>query len=122
MDHQKAKWRRRLRRRRHIRKRIAGTAQRPRLSVYRSLTNIYCQLIDDHEGKTLLAVSTRSPEIREATSYGGNAGAARAVGKTLAEKALGKGIQQAVFDRGGCKFHGRMAALADSARKAGFKV
>lgn len=122
MDHQKAKWHRRWRRRRHIRKKIAGTAQRPRLSVYRSLANIYCQLIDDEEGKTLLAVSTRSPEIRENMSYGGNIEAARTVGKTLAEKALGLGIQQAVFDRGGCKFHGRIAALADGARKVGLKV
>jgi len=105
-----------------VRKRVNGTAQRPRLSVYRSLTNIYCQLIDDEEGKTLLAVSTRSPELRKQVSYGGNVEAACTLGKALAEKALSQGIQQAVFDRAGCKFHGRVASLAKGARDAGLKI
>ena len=122
MDHQKAKWRRRWKRHRHVRKRIYGSAGRPRLSIYRGLKNIYCQLIDDGSGATLLAVSTISAEVREQAGYGGNVKAARAVGKALAEKALGQGIKQVVLDRGGCKYHGRIAALAEGARKAGLKV
>jgi len=122
MDHQKAKWLRRWKRHRRIRKRVRGTAQRPRLSIYRSLKNIYCQLIDDDEGRTLLSVSTVSPEIREQVGYGGNVRAARAVGKALAEKALARGIRQAVLDRGGCKFHGRIAGVAESARETGLKI
>jgi len=122
MDHQRAKWRRRRKRHRHVRKRIYGSAERPRLSIYRGLKNIYCQLIDDGSGATLLTVSTISAEVREQTGYGGNVKAARAVGKALAEKALGQGIKQVVLDRGGCKYHGRIAALAEGARKAGLKV
>jgi len=122
MDHQKAKWLRRWKRHRRVRKQIQGTAERPRLSIYRGLKNIYCQLIDDEEGRTLLSVSTTLPEIKEQVSYGGNVQAARAVGKALAEKALARGIKRAVFDRGGCKFHGRIAAIAEGARKTGLKV
>ena len=122
MDHQKAKWLRRWKRHRRVRKRVQGTAECPRLSVYRGLKNIYCQLVDDEEGRTLLSMSTTLPEIKEQVSYGDNVQAARAVGKALAEKALAQGIKRAVFDRAGCKFHGRIAAIAESARKTGLKV
>ena len=122
MNREKAKWLRRWKRHRRTRKRIHGTAERPRLSIYRGLKNIYCQLIDDDESKTLIAVSTLSPEARGEADYGGNANAARALGKMLAEKALGHGIKRVVLDRGGCKYHGRIAALADGAREVGLKV
>jgi len=122
MDHQKAKWLRRWKRHRRVRKHVFGTMQRPRLSVYRSLKNISCQLIDDENGKTMLAVSTISPELRTSMANGGNVAAAKAVGKALAEKALSQGITQAVFDRAGCKYHGRVAAVAEAAREAGLKV
>lgn len=122
MDQQQAKWLRRWKRHKRVRKSVRGTAERPRLSVYRSLTNVYCQLIDDDQGKTLLAVSTLTPEVKQEMAYGGNVKAAALVGKKLAEKALSLGIKQAVFDRGGCKFHGRIAALAASAREVGLKV
>ena len=122
MDQQQAKWVRRWKRHRRVRKTVHGTAERPRLSVYRSLTNIYCQLIDDEQGKTLMALSTMSPEVKEEVPYGGNIKAAAIVGKKLAEKALSMGIKQVTFDRGGCKFHGRVAAVAAGARKVGLKV
>jgi large subunit ribosomal protein L18 len=122
MDHQKAKWLRRWKRHRRLRRLVRGTSGRPRLTVYRSLKHIYCQLIDDDRGKTLLAVSTVSPEIREHVGRGGNVESARLVGKALAQKALEQGITQAVFDRGGCKYHGRVAAVAESAREVGLKI
>ena len=122
MDEQRAKWLRRWKRHLRVRQRVRGTAERPRLSVYRSLKHIYCQLIDDDAGRTLLAVSTTSPDVRQEVGYGGNVKAAQFVGRKLAEKALSLGIRQAVFDRGGCKFHGRVAAVAAAAREAGLKV
>jgi len=122
MDHQKAKWLRRWKRHRRIRRRVHGNTQRPRLSIYRSLQHVYCQVIDDDHGKTLLAVSTVSPGVREAVPYGGNVKAAKAIGKKLAEKALELGIRQVVLDRGGCRYHGRIAAVADAAREAGLKI
>ena len=122
MDQQQAKWVRRWKRHRRVRKTVHGTAERPRLSVYRSLTNIYCQLIDDEQGKTLMALSTMSPEVKQEVPYGGNVKAAAFVGKKLGEKALSMGIKQVTFDRGGCKFHGRVAAVAAGAREVGLKV
>ncbi|HUS58044.1 MAG TPA: 50S ribosomal protein L18 [Planctomycetota bacterium] len=122
MDQQKAKSLRRWKRHRRVRKSISGTAQRPRLSIYRSLRHIYCQVVDDDGGRTLLSVSTQSSGVKESVGYGGNQNAAKAVGKVLAEIALGQGIKQMVLDRGGCKYHGRLAALADSAREAGLKI
>ena len=122
MDQQQAKWLRRWKRHRRSRKMMHGTAERPRLSVYRSLTNVYCQLVDDEQGKTVLALSTLAPEVKQEAAYGGNVKAAAVVGKKLAEKALSLGIKQVVFDRGGCRFHGRITALAASARKVGLKV
>jgi len=122
MANQKAKWVRRWKRHRRVRKTVHGTAERPRLSVYRSLQHMYCQLIDDEQGKTLLAVSTVSTDVKSEIGYGGNVKAAAAVGKKLGEKALSMGIKQVVMDRGGCKFHGRVAAVAAAAREAGLKV
>jgi large subunit ribosomal protein L18 len=100
-----------------IRRRISGTAERPRLSVYKSLNHFYAQVIDDLAGKTVAAASTK--EAGEAKS--GNAAAAAAVGIKLAEKAKAAGIADVVFDRAGFKFHGRVKAFADAARKGGLK-
>src|SRR5262245_63617158 len=112
MDHQKAKKLRQLRRRRHVRKRMVGTPERPRLSVFRSSKHIYAQLIDDLSGITLAAASSQSKDVRSAMSYGGNVKAAAAVGKKLAEIAKEKGIKLAAFDRGHFRYHGRVKALA----------
>jgi len=91
------------------------------LTVYRSLTNIYAQIIDDIAGHTLAAVSSLSPDIKKDVAYGGNRKVAAVVGQKLAEKAKVIGIKEVTFDRGGYKFHGRIKALADSARKHGLK-
>ncbi|MBI2471114.1 MAG: 50S ribosomal protein L18 [Planctomycetes bacterium] len=117
MDHVKEKLRKRTRRHLRIRQKVVGTAERPRLSVYRSLKHIYCQIINDIEGKTLVAASTQSPDIRTQIKYGGNVVAAEIVGKKIAEDAKSKGITKVVFDKGGYKYHGRIKALADAARK-----
>ena len=109
------------RRIRRVRKKVDGTAARPRLAVSRSNTNIYAQIIDDVSGRTLCGVSSRAKEMREQMPYGGNAKAAAVVGKTLAEKARALGIEQVCFDRRGRKYHGRIKALADAAREAGLK-
>lgn len=112
---------RRERRTDRVRKTMRGTATTPRLSVFRSLAHIYAQLIDDVSGRTLCAVSTRSADVRGALKYGGNKAAAAAVGKAIGEKARNLGIERVCFDRGGCKYHGRVKALADAAREAGLK-
>ncbi|MBU0477990.1 50S ribosomal protein L18 [bacterium] len=111
----------RARRHKRVRKKVIGTAQRPRLSVFRSLGHIYVQLIDDGNSKTMLSVSTRSKDCRGEIKYGGNILAAKAVGKMLGEKALNNKITDVVFDRGGYLYHGRIKALADAAREAGLK-
>ncbi|MHC4358725.1 MAG: 50S ribosomal protein L18, partial [Planctomycetota bacterium] len=98
-----------------------GTEDRPRLTVYRSLKNLYCQLIDDSEGRTLANASTLSPGIREELSYGGNKKAAELVGQKIAAAAKKIGVSRVVFDRGSYKFHGRVKALAEAARKADLK-
>jgi large subunit ribosomal protein L18 len=103
-----------------IRKKILGTAERPRLNVYRSLNHIYVQLIDDLQGSTL--VSSNSAEGKKGERRtGGNLAAAKTVGKNIAERAKAKGITKVVFDRGGYIYHGRVKALADSAREAGLQ-
>lgn len=102
-----------------IRKKLAGTAERPRLAVFRSVKHIYVQVIDDREGKTLLAAS--STQKSAAVGSGGNVAGAKAIGKLIAEKALAQGIKQVVFDRGGFLYHGRVKALADAAREAGLE-
>ncbi|HHY47872.1 MAG TPA: 50S ribosomal protein L18 [Firmicutes bacterium] len=111
----------RERRHRRARKKIQGTAERPRLAVFRSLAHISAQIIDDEHGHTLVSCSTVEPELRERVKYGGNKEAAKAVGEVLAKRALAKGIKRVVFDRGGNLYHGRIEALADSAREAGLE-
>jgi large subunit ribosomal protein L18 len=103
-----------------IREKVSGTAQRPRLNVYRSLNHIYTQLIDDHSGVTLVSASSFGKKTDE-KAYGGNVEAARQVGKLIAERAQEKGIKKVVFDRGGYLYHGRVKALADAAREAGLE-
>ena len=106
------------RQKRHLRVRnhIAGTAARPRLNVFRSLKNIYAQIIDDEKGVTLVSASSKDKGFSQ---YGGNVEAAKAIGAAVAKKALEKGITEVVFDRGGYIYHGRVAALAEAAREAG---
>ena len=113
----------RLRRKRHkrVRSKVSGTAERPRLNVSRSLQHIYAQLIDDTTGCTVAHASTVDPGLRPDLKSGGNVAAAKAVGKLIAERGLEKGIAAVVFDRGGYMYHGRVQALADSAREAGLK-
>jgi len=103
-----------------IRKKLAGTAERPRLNVYRSLNHIYVQVIDDLNGKTLVSASTAEGK-KEERRTGGNVASAKAVGKIIAERAKAKGVTKVVFDRGGYIYHGRVKALADAAREAGLK-
>jgi large subunit ribosomal protein L18 len=112
-----------LRRARHgrVRKKVSGAAERPRLNVYRSLNNIYAQLIDDEMGKTLVTASTLDKEVKEAEKSGGNVQAAKAVGTLVAERAKKQGITQVVFDRGGYQYHGRVKALAEAAREGGLE-
>src|SRR6476646_10239498 len=117
MNHQKAKERQHLRRRRHVRSKIVGTLERPRLTVFRSSKHIYAQLIDDLQGVTLAAASSRGAESKTALPYGGNIKAAVAVGAKIAEAAKAKGIAKVAFDRGHYRYHGRIKALADAARK-----
>jgi large subunit ribosomal protein L18 len=102
-----------------IRRKLRGSAARPRLAVFRSVAHIYAQVIDDAEGKTL--VSASSVDKGGKTTKGGNVAAAKAIGKLVAERAKEKGITKVVFDRGGYQYHGRVKALADAARAAGLE-
>ncbi|MGE3803053.1 MAG: 50S ribosomal protein L18 [Gemmataceae bacterium] len=120
MDQQKTKKHRQLRRRRHVRRKMLGTTERPRLSVFRSSKHIYAQLIDDVAGQTLASASSRVKKGTEG-AYGGNTKAAADVGKQLAELAKSKGIDKAAFDRGHYRYHGRVKALADAARAGGLQ-
>jgi len=108
-----------------IRSRVRGTPERPRLAVFRSLSHIYVQVIDDSAGKTLVAASSAEKRGKAAASgkkpAGGNIAGAKAIGKSIAERAKEKGIQKVVFDRGGYLYHGRVKALADAAREAGLE-
>ncbi len=110
-----------IRKRKHdrVRKKITGTAERPRLCVFRSLSHVYAQVIDDTTGTTLVSASTLDKEIKEKIAFGGNIAASREVGSLVAQRALAKGISAVVFDRGGYIYHGRVAALAEAAREAG---
>ena len=108
----------RIKRHGRIRKNIVGTCERPRLNVFRSANNIYAQIIDDEKGVTLAAASSLDKGFE---GYGGNAEAAREVGKNVAKAALEKGIKAVVFDRGGYLYHGRVAALAEGAREGGLE-
>jgi len=106
------------------RKRISGNVERPRLSVFRSVTHIYAQVIDDLSGKTLVSASSIEPSLKgsfEKSVRGGNLKGAEAVGKAIAERSIEKGIKRVVFDRGGFLYHGRIRAVADAARKAGLE-
>lgn len=107
---------------RRIRRRVVGRAQAPRLNVYRSLSHIYAQIVDDPRGQTLTSASSLDKEVRKTLKTGGNVAAAKAVGKTLAERAKQAGITRVVFDRGGYAYHGRVKALADAAREVGLKI
>ena len=102
-----------------VRKKVSGTPERPRLSVYRSEKNIYAQIIDDTTGTTLVSASSLDADLK--ANYGGNKDAAKAVGQAVANKALAAGIENVVFDRGGYVYHGRVAELAAGAREGGLK-
>ncbi len=108
----------RLQRHKRVRAKISGTAMRPRLCVYRSNANITAQIIDDEQGVTLVSATTTEKDF---TEYGGNKEAARKIGKTVAERALAKGIEEVVFDRGGYLYHGRVQELAEGAHEGGLK-
>ena len=109
----------RLRRKLSIRKRVSGTAERPRLSVYRSSKNIYVQIIDDANGRTVAAASTLDKDLKGKLKTGADSEAAAEVGKLVAERAIAAGVKDVVFDRGRYLFHGRVKALADGAREGG---
>jgi large subunit ribosomal protein L18 len=109
----------RVRRHRRVRKKIRGTPERPRLSVFRSARHVYAQVIDDVHGRTLAAASTTESGLRSGPT--GTVEAAKAVGKLVGERAKAAGVSSVVFDRGGFKFHGRVAGLADGAREAGLE-
>src|SRR5207237_4352482 len=119
MDHQRAKHNQQQRRRHHVRNKITGASERPRLTVFRSSKHIYAQLIDDLAGVTLATASSLAPDLRKDVPYGGNVKAAAVVGQKLAEAAKQKGIDKAAFDRGHYKYHGRVKALAEAANAAG---
>lgn len=115
----KSKTQRRIRRKRHIRHRVSGSETRPRMTVFRSLSHIYVQIIDDDRGATLCAASTAERDLRSGATS--NASAAEKVGRLVAERAKEKGVTSVVFDRNGYKFHGRVKALADAARAGGLE-
>ncbi len=119
MSSVKHKHQSRVRRHRRVRKKVQGTAERPRLAVYRSNRHMIAQLIDDDAGRTLASASTTEPQLRSGPT--GNVAGATAVGKLIAERAKENNITAVVFDRGGFRYHGRVAALADSAREAGLE-
>lgn len=113
---------RKFRRKMRVRNRIRATSsQRPRLSVFRSVNHIYVQLIDDSKGKTIAAASSVDKELKSSLKSGGNVAAAKAVGALIAKRVQAAGIKEVAFDRGFCKYHGRVKALADAAREAGLK-
>lgn len=109
------------RRKRRVRKKVRGSSERPRLNVYRSNRHIYAQVIDDTSGQTSVSVSTLSPELKGKQKYTGNIEAAKKVGELIAEKCLERKITRVIFDRNGFLFHGRIRALAQSAREGGLK-
>lgn len=104
-----------------VRKKLRGNSERPRLAVFKSSKHTYAQIIDDEGSKTLTAVSTLSPKFREKQQGGGNIAAAKIIGELIAKEAQSKGIKKVVFDRGGYLFHGRVKALAESAREGGLE-
>jgi large subunit ribosomal protein L18 len=104
-----------------MRKRISGTPERPRLCVHRSTRHIRAQVVDDASGRTLVSASSLDKEVRAQIKGGGNIAASKVVGKMVAERALAKGVEKVVFDRGGYQYHGRVQAVAEAAREAGLK-
>jgi len=108
-------------RRVRIRRKVRGSDQRPRLSVFRSLYHTYAQVISDESGQTLVAASTQSPDLRDALKSRRNVAAAQVVGKAIADRCREKGISEVIFDRNGFLYHGRIKALAEAAREAGLK-
>lgn len=119
MDHSRTILRQRQRRRHRVRRHIRGTADRPRLTVFRTSKHIYAQIIDDAAGRTLVSASTMDKNLRASVVFGGNQSAAAAVGQEVAARAKAAGISQVCFDRGAFRYHGRVAALANAAREAG---
>ena len=121
MDANKKKYAARAKRHYRLRANVQGTAERPRLNIYRSLTNIYAQVIDDNEGHTLVSASTLDKDVKAQIEGKSKTDAAKIVGKIVGERAKTAGIEKVVFDRGGYKYHGRVAAVADGAREAGLE-
>jgi large subunit ribosomal protein L18 len=113
----KSSWRRKMRVRNHL----SGTSNRPRLSVHRTHKHIYAQIIDDMTGRTVCSASSMNKDLPETLKHGGNIKAAEMIGMLVAQRAVMHGVKQIVFDRGSCKYHGRVKALADAARKAGLE-
>lgn len=111
----------RLKRHLRVRRKITGTAERPRLNIFRSAKHMYVQVIDDTKGVTLASASTLDKEVREGIANGGNVEAAAKIGSLIAERAKAKGVSRVVFDRGGYLYHGRVQALAEAAREAGLE-
>ena len=111
----------RLKRKKRIRKKVVGTEIRPRLCVFRSAKHIYAQVVDDTKGQTLAAASTLEKAVKDSSEAQNKMSAATLVGKLLAERALGKGVKQIVFDRNGFRYHGRVKAVSDGARETGLK-
>jgi large subunit ribosomal protein L18 len=121
MDHARTILRQRLRRRFRVRRHIRGTAERPRLAVFRTHKHIYAQIIDDAAGRTVASASSMDKQLRGSVSFGGNKQAAEAIGRAVAERAKAAGVTKVCFDRGEFRYHGRVAALADAARAAGLE-
>jgi len=121
MDHARTILRQRIRRRHRVRRFIRGTAERPRLSVFRAHKHIYAQIIDDASGRTLASASTMDKQLRDTLGFGGNTDAAATIGRTVAERAQAAGVKKVCFDRGEFRYHGRLAALANAAREAGLE-
>ena len=121
MEGRKAKVGRRIRRKYGIRKRVRGTSERPRLTVFRSAKHMYAQIIDDDRGVTLCEASTKGRDLRDRIKGGGNVEAAKIVGTVLGERAKAKGIEKVCFDRNGYRFQGRITGLAEAAREAGLR-
>ena len=109
----------RIKRHKRLRKKVIGSKTRPRLTIHRSLTNLYAQFLDDVNEKTLCSISTLHPSVKEKIKYGGNIKAAEVLGEVAASQAKSKGISKVLFDRGGYIYHGRIKAFAESARKNG---
>jgi len=121
MQHARTILRQRIRRRYRVRRFIKGTADRPRLSVFRSHRHMYAQVIDDSTGRTLASASTQDRLLRPTVDFGGNRAAAEAIGRAVAERALAAGVKRVCFDRGSFRYHGRVSALAEAARAAGLE-